>query len=118
MNINKIKLLILLLSILLITCCFNNTDTTHLKIGNQQILLLGFSNSGNIYVIKFKEIKNRTILNNLLKKYEMFKPRFLKHINSISINVVNNDLKSIITDFLQVGEIEYVERTAAKTLYN
>ena len=111
------KSLSFIIAIIIITGCANISGTTFLKVNNKRIQTFGFDNPGNLYVIKYKNITNKAILNNLLKKYKSNEPMLLKHISGVSINIDNDDLKKVIEDFLQAGEIEYIERTPAKTLY-
>lgn len=106
-----------LLTFIIFASCSAKYNSTSLTIGHKEIQTFGFDNPGNMYVIKYKSISDEAILKNLLKKYKTNKPKLLKHINGISMIIEDNDLKKVVEDFLQAGEIEYIERTPLKTLY-
>lgn len=109
-------ILLIIVGFLFIASCSSRDNTTILTIDHQKIQTFGFDNPGNLYVIKYKNIKNKDILNNLIKKYKDKKPTYLKHVNGVSIYLDTNEIKKIIVDFLRAGEIEYIERTPVKTL--
>jgi hypothetical protein len=111
----KISFLIIV-GFLFIASCSTSDNTTMLILDHQRIQTFGFDNPGNLYVIKYKNITNKDILNNLIKKYKDKQPVYLKHVNGVSIHLDTNEIKKIIADFLRAGDIEYIERTPVKTL--
>jgi hypothetical protein len=110
------KYIFLIIAFGIVISCFTASKSTFLKIDHQKIQTFGFNNPGNLYVIKYKSIKNKNVLKNILNEYKSNRPVLLEHINGVSINIDNVVLKEVIEDFLQAGEIEYIERTPIKTL--
>jgi hypothetical protein len=111
------KNIIAITILLLFLGCSANRNTTFLTVDHQRIQTIGFENSGNLYVIKYKNEPNLEILQGLLKKYKNLQPKHLKHVNSVSIVIKKDKLKETIKDFLQAGQIEYIERTPAKKTF-
>lgn len=111
------RYIFIMMVLLLIISCSSNRDTTFITANHQKIQTIGFDHSGNLYVIKYKNTPNVEILKKLLEHYKNLQPRYLKHVNSVSITIKNENLKEIITDFLQAGQIEYIERTPVKKTF-
>ncbi len=103
--------------LLLFLGCSANRNTTFLTVDHQRIQTIGFENSGNLYVIKYRNEPNLEILQDLLEKHKNLQPKYLKHVNSISLIIRNDKLKETIKEFLQAGQIEYIERTPAKKTF-